>query len=123
MPAPAIVHELIEHFSRNHDDFRHSLNETEVRLQFVDPFFEALGWDIHNKSRFSETYKDVIHEYSLKSELHVEAPDYCFQVGGIRKFFVEAKRPSVNIAKEPAAAFQLRSYAWTSKLPLSLLAE
>ncbi len=121
MSAPQVILELVEHFARNADVYRHSLNETELRVQFIDPFFEALGWDIHNKQHYSETYKDVIHEYSLKSALHTEAPDYCFQVGGTRKFFVEAKRPAVPVGSDPTSAFQLRSYAWTSKLPLSLL--
>jgi Eco57I restriction-modification methylase/TaqI-like C-terminal specificity domain len=121
MASPPSIIELVEHFARNADSYRESLNETELRVQFIDPFFEALGWDIHNRQHYAETYKDVIHEYSLKSGLHTEAPDYCFQVGGTRKFFVEAKRPAINVASDPASAFQLRSYAWTSKLPLSLL--
>jgi predicted type IV restriction endonuclease len=119
--APAVIVNLVKHFARNADAYRHSLNETEVRVQFVDPFFEALGWDIHNKHHYAETYKDVLHEYSLRTSTHTTAPDYCFQVGGTRKFFVEAKRPSVNISADPAPAYQLRTYAWTSKLPLSLL--
>lgn len=119
MSAPSIIAELVVHFARNVDAYRTGLNETELRVQFVDPFFEALGWDIHNKLHYSETYKDVVHEY--RSGVHAEAPDYCFQVGGTRMFFVEAKRPAVNIATDSAPAFQVRSYAWTSKLPLSLL--
>jgi type I restriction-modification system DNA methylase subunit len=121
VPAPQSILELVEHFARNADAYRNTLNETELRLQFIDPFFEALGWDIHNKQHYAETYKDVIHEYSLKSGAYTEAPDYCFQVGGTRKFFVEAKRPAVRVGTDPTSAFQLRSYAWTSKLPLSLL--
>ncbi len=121
MAAPRIIVELVEHFARNADVYRHSLNETEVRVQFIDPLFEALGWDIHNKHHYAETYKDVIHEYSLRTTAHTEAPDYCFQVGGTRKFYVEAKRPAINVGADPAPAYQLRSYAWTSKLPLSLL--
>ncbi len=121
MAAPPIIVELVEHFARNADVYRDSLNETEVRVQFLDPFFEALGWDIHNKQHYAETYKDVVHEYSLRTFAHTKAPDYCFQVGGMRKFYVEAKRPSVNIGADPAPAYQLRSYAWTSKLPLSVL--
>jgi type I restriction-modification system DNA methylase subunit len=119
-PPPNIV-ELVEHFGRNADVYRSNLNETEVRVQFIDPFFEALGWDIHNKQHYAETYKDVLHEYTLRTGPHTEAPDYCFQVGGTRKFFVEAKRPAVNIGGDPASAFQLRSYAWTSKLSISFL--
>jgi len=121
MAAPLVIAQLVEHYTRNADVFRNSLNETEVRVQFVDPFFEALGWDIHNKQHYAETYKDVIHEYSLRTAAHSEAPDYCFQVGGTRKFYVEAKRPGVHVGSDPAPAYQLRSYAWTSKLPLSLL--
>lgn len=119
MPAPRAIADLVDHFGRNAETYRQSLNETELRVQFIDPFFEALGWDVHNKQHYSETYKDVVHEY--RSGIHAEAPDYCFQVGGIRMFFVEAKRPAVNIATDRGPAFQLRSYAWTSKLPLSLL--
>jgi hypothetical protein len=121
MVAPPVIVELVEHFARNADVYRNSLNETEVRVQFIDPFFEALGWDIYNKQHYAETYKDVIHEYSLRTAAHTEAPDYCFQVGGTRKFFVEAKRPAVHVSTDPTPAYQLRSYAWTCKLPLSLL--
>ncbi len=121
MAAPPVIVKLVEHFARNADVYRTNLNETEVRVQFIDPFFEALGWDIHNKQHYAETYKDVIHEYSLRTAAHTEAPDYCFQVGGTRKFYVEAKRPAIHVSADPAPAYQLRSYAWTSKLPLSLL--
>lgn len=119
--APDAIVALTEHYRRNQDVYKTSLNETEVRVQFVDPFFEALGWDIHNRQHYAETYKDVVHEYSLRKGTHTEAPDYCFRVGGVRKFFIEAKRPGVNISTDSAPAFQLRSYAWTSKLPISLL--
>ena len=37
-----------------------------------------------------------------------KAPDYCFRVGGTRKFFLEAKKPSVHIKEDVAASFQLR---------------
>ncbi|MGD0830013.1 MAG: N-6 DNA methylase [Terracidiphilus sp.] len=113
--------DLVEHFARNASVYKDSLNETEVRVQFIDPFFQELGWDIHNKLHYAETYKDVIHEYSLHKGPNTEAPDYCFRVGGTRKFYVEAKRPAIHISTDPASAYQLRSYAWTSKLPLSLL--
>jgi hypothetical protein len=52
-----------------------------------------------------------------------EAPDYTFRIGGRRVFFAEAKKPAVNIAEDASPAFQLRRYAWTSKLPVSLLSD
>jgi hypothetical protein len=68
-------------------------------------------------------YRDVIFEDSLKVGGATKAPDYCFRIGGMRKFFVEAKKPSVNIATDPSPAFQLRRYAWSAKLPLSILTD
>ena len=50
-----------------------------------------------------------------------KAPDYGFRIGGTRKFFLEAKKPSLNIKDHVPSAFQLRRYAWSAKLPLSIL--
>jgi hypothetical protein len=76
MAPPAVIIELVEHFARNSDVYQTNLNETEVRVQLIDPFFEALGWDIHNKQRYAESYNDVLHEYSLRSGPHTEAPGF-----------------------------------------------
>ena len=40
-----------------------------------------------------------------------------------RKFFVEAKKPAVNIKDDLGPAYQLRRYAWSAKLPLSILTD
>jgi len=39
-----------------------------------------------------------------------KAPDYSFRVGGVRKFFVETKKPFVNIKDNWEPAYQLRRY-------------
>ncbi len=83
----------------------------------------SLGWDVFNKQNYAEMYKDVIHEDSLEIEGENKAPDYAFRVGGTRKFFVEAKKPAVNIEFNIHPAFQLRRYAWSAKLPLSILTD
>ena len=124
MPAPKEVLALIARFERNADAYRSEhYNETQVRREFVDPMFKALGWDIDNTQGFAEAYKDVIHEDAIKIGGETKAPDYCFRVGGTRKFFLEAKRPHINIKNDPAPAFQLRRYAWSGKLPLSILTD
>jgi Uncharacterized conserved protein len=88
-----------------------------------NPFFNALGWDIYNRQGYAEAYKDVIHEDAIKVGSAVKAPDYCFRIGGTRKFFLEAKKPSVNIKEDISPAYQLRRYAWSAKLPLSILTD
>src|SRR5208337_4908112 len=98
-------------------------NETQLRQEFLNPFFKALGWDVTNEKGYSEAYKEVIHEDAIKIGAFTKAPDYCFRIGGTRKFFVEAKKPSINIKDDFNPAFQLRRYAWSAKLPLSILTD
>jgi len=124
MSAPADILELVGRFEQQLEAYQSGrYNETQVRREFIDPFFKALGWDIDNVQGFAEAYKDVIHEDQIRVGGATKAPDYCFRVGGTRKFFLEAKKPSVAIKDEPAAAYQLRRYAWSAKLPLSILTD
>jgi type I restriction-modification system DNA methylase subunit len=114
----------MERFERNAEAYRSAAyNETQARREFIDPFFKALGWDIDNEAGYAEAYKDVVHEDAIKVGGFTKAPDYCFRVGGTRKFFVEAKRPAVKIKTDVEPAFQLRRYAWSAKLPLSVLTD
>lgn len=124
MVVPTVIVELCERFRRNSAAYRSgSYNETQLRREFVDPLFKALGWDVDNEQGYAEAYKAVVHEDSIKVGGSTKAPDYAFRIGGARKFFVEAKKPSVNIAQEISPAFQLRRYAWSAKLPLSILTD
>ncbi len=124
MPAPQIVLELVSHFRDNIGSFKSvGYNETQLRREFVDPFFKALGWDVANELRYAEAYKDVIHEDAIKIGGATKAPDYGFRIGGTRKFFLETKKPLINIRDDASSAYQLRRYAWSAKLPLSILTD
>ena len=124
MTAPAEIIKLVERFTLHKESYKSGqYNETQLRREFLDKFFTALGWDVDNEQGYAEAYKDVIHEDAIKFRGTTKAPDYGFRIGGQRKFFVEAKKPSVDISKDPSPAFQLRRYAWTAKLPLSILTD
>jgi len=124
MNIPDRIKKLTETFDYNLETYKKgSYNETQVRREFIDPFFEELGWDITNKQGYAETYKDVIHEDAIKIGGVTKAPDYCFRIGGVRKFFLEAKKPAVNIREDIHPAYQLRRYGWSAKLPLSILTD
>ncbi len=124
MPAPQTILDLIARFEANLADYRSGhYNETQVRREFVDPFFKALGWDIDNEQGYAERYKDVIHEDAIRVADSVKAPDYAFRIGGARRFFVETKKPAVNVKEDIHPAYQLRRYAWSAKLPLSILTD
>ena len=125
MPIPARLLALVDTFGRNLDSYLDpDYKETELRREFLDPLFAALGWDIDNTAGYAEAYKDVIHEETLKiSGVAATAPDYSFRIGGTRKFFVEAKKPSVKIKEDPAPAAQLRRYSFSAKLPLGIVTD
>ena len=124
MPAPEIIHQLVAKFEENREAYRSGkYNEARLRQDFLDKFFIALGWDVGNEKGFAPEYAEVEIEASLDIEGTSKSPDYAFKIGRERKFYVEAKKPAVNIQYDIHPAFQLRRYAWNAKLPLSILTD
>lgn len=122
--AKRIIGERVELFARNREQYRHpDYKEARLRAEFLDPFFEALGWDVSNRQGLSEVDKEVISEDAIKIGETTRAPDYSFWIGRSRKFFVEAKKPQLTLRADAGAAFQLRRYAWSANLPLSILTD
>ncbi len=118
------VSTLIELFERNKEFYKSKgYKEEQLRQQFLNPFFKALGWDMDNEQGFAPQYCEVIHEDRIEIHGKPKAPDYSFRIGGVRKFFVEAKASSVNLEHDFSPAFQLRRYAWSGKLPISILTD
>jgi len=118
------IKQLIEKFCLQIDYYKsNNYNETQTRRDFIDPFFAALGWDIDNEKQQLETYRDVRHEDKIKINGHTKAPDYSFNLKGKRKFFVEAKKPSVPIKVNPEPALQVRNYGWNGKLLISIVTD
>ncbi len=125
MAAPTQIAELVERFESHLATYRSGgYNEAQLREEFINPFFDALGWDVYNRKGYADAYKEVIHEAAIKVGGRTKAPDYCFRSGGGRaSFFVEAKKPAVGIGEAISPAFQLRRYAWSAKLPVSILSD
>jgi len=116
---------LVERFIDQFDSYKKAeYNETLTRRDFIDPFFKAFGWDIDNTNGYAEAYREVIHEDRVKVGKATKAPDYSFRlVGGKRLFFVEAKKPNVVVKDEIHAAYQVRRYGWSAKLPISIITD
>ncbi len=123
--AYAAIEQLVTRFGEQIDSYKKTdYNETLVRRDFIDPFFKALGWDVDNSQGYAEAYREVIHEDRVKVGKATKAPDYSFRLpGGKRLFFVEAKKPSVAVKTDMVPAYQVRRYAWSAKLPISLLTD
>ncbi|MEN4019037.1 MAG: N-6 DNA methylase [Methanobacterium sp.] len=122
--APEEVIELVKNFKRNIKAYKNrNYKEEQLKQEFLNPFFKALGWDVDNEQGAAPQYRDVIFEDSIKVGGGTKAPDYCFTLAGVRKFFVEAKKPSVDIKIGIQPSYQLRRYAWSAKLPVSILTD
>lgn len=118
------IHALVKKYESNRDFYKTpKFNETQVRNEFLDPLFEALGWDIRNMSGKSTNEREVLLEESLKADAvtYSKKPDYTFRLFGERKFFLEAKKPCVDISTDDNPAKQVRRYGYTANLKISVL--
>jgi type I restriction-modification system DNA methylase subunit len=86
--------------------------EAQARVDFITPFFKALGWDVENEAGLPHQARDVIVERG-ESET-TGRPDYNFRIGGQTKFFVEAKAPSESL-ENPHHIHQAKTYAWNTR--------
>ena len=111
--------ELINRFKVNYEFYNNSkYNESECRLEFIDEFLMDFGWDVQNSNGKSPNLKEVVVE-SYEQELG--KPDYTMTFNGISTFFVEAKKPAVNILDNSDCSFQTRRYGWSAKHRISIL--
>jgi hypothetical protein len=117
------VKELAANFQAHKDRYLSpDYKEADVRLDFIDPFLDALGW-----KRGQNPYQQ-----ELKVERHAQSgtqgrADYAFYIAprcsdGDERFFLEAKKPHDNIATA-AKYFQTISYGYSSRTPLAVLTD
>ena len=117
MTAPEAVHQLVEKFDSGSAAYkRRDYNETQLRVEFVNPLFEALGWNVRDSSQVS-------HEARVLVEGKPKHPDYGFRIGKTTHFYLETKKPALNLRDDPSPAYQLRRYGWSGNLPVSVLSD
>lgn len=113
--------ELVGRFATNlafYKDTDNAYNEHSCRIEFIDPLLRCLGWDVANSNGTAPQYREVIAEnYSNRSD----RPDYTMTLRGVAKFFLEAKKPSVDISNDAEAAFQTRKYGWNANHRVAVL--
>ena len=110
---------LVNSFELNYDKYKSSeYNESECRLEYIDLLFECLGWDVNNKKHKDPRHKEVIVESYNRD---YGKPDYSMTFNGIPMFFVEAKKPAVDILNDKDCAFQAKKYGWSANHKISVL--
>ncbi|MGG8497909.1 Eco57I restriction-modification methylase domain-containing protein [Tenacibaculum sp. TC6] len=119
-----LIKQLVEKYHQNRETYLNpSYNETQLRIDFLDPLFELLGWDIKNQKGKSTNEREVLLEEGLRGNAteNTKKPDYTFRLFSERKFFLEAKKPSVKIESINNSAKQVRRYGFTARLKISVL--
>ncbi|MCX6133031.1 MAG: Eco57I restriction-modification methylase domain-containing protein [Ignavibacteriales bacterium] len=100
--------------------------ESQVRQDFIDKFFTALGWDVTHEKQKNPYEQEVHIENKVKmAGSSQRRADYAFFLNpNFRdpKFFVEAKKPSRNLANRDDY-YQAIRYAWNAKTPLAVLTD
>lgn len=117
-----LIKERIKDFEKNFDLIKKgAFGETNIRTNYIDKLFEALGWEITN-------IYEVEREFSQKDkskESSTKRVDYAFKINNKIKFFVEAKDSSVDLEHNKDAIFQAKRYAYSSngKAPIVILTD
>lgn len=108
----ATIEKLVRRFDsdRSHH-LSKNYSEAQARVDFITPFFKALGWDVENDQGLAHHSREVVVELAEDTR---GRPDYGFRTLGQTKFFVEAKAPSEQLATAKYA-IQAKSYAWSTK--------
>jgi len=103
------IKELVERYKKLSEVEKKGYNEQQTKDHFIRPLFEALGWNFE---------EDVWPETDVSGK----RVDYAFKADGITKFFIEAKKVSVNLDEEKWAK-QAIDYSWHKSVPWVILTD
>ncbi len=99
--------------------------ESQIRQDFIDKFFTALGWDVTHNVQMNPYQQEVHIENKVHMAGSQRRSDYAFFLApNFRdpKFFVEAKKPSRNLAN-PDDYYQTIRYGWNANTPIAILTD
>jgi type I restriction-modification system DNA methylase subunit len=102
--------------------------EAEARKDFIDPLLKALGWDVDHECQHNPYEQEVKVESSLNvhDARSQKRADYAFYLGpNFRdvRFYVEAKKPSVDLDRSVDSHFQTLRYGYSASTPLAVLTD
>jgi adenine-specific DNA-methyltransferase len=103
------IKKLVERYKRLSEVEKKRYNEQQTKDHFIRPLFEALGWNFE---------EDVWPETDVSGK----RVDYAFKADGITKFFIEAKKVSINLDEEKWAK-QAIDYSWHKSVPWVILTD
>jgi adenine-specific DNA-methyltransferase len=122
--AFSCVQSLVSSFQQGKEYFLSpAYQEAEVRKDYIDKFFIALGWDVYHDEQKNPYEQEVKVERSDGTSQR--RADYAFRIKpNFRdpRFYVEAKKPYGDIATADNY-FQTIRYGWSSQTPIAILTD
>lgn len=124
--AFARISELVKNFEAKESFYLSpQYPESQARIDFIDKFWIAQGWDVYHE-RQRDPYKQEVkveRNVFVQNERRKRA-DYTFLSNNFRdpSFFVEAKKPQRNLQTEENY-FQTIRYGWNGCTPISVLTD
>ncbi len=105
------IKQLVEkYYSLEKEGELKDYNEEATKKSFIEPLFHALGWDIEN-----------LKEVSVEETIKNKRVDYGFRIGGIPKFFLEAKALREEDIIQLKYVQQAIDYAWMKSCTWAVL--
>jgi len=124
--AYSIIEKLVNDFKTNDRHYlAQNYSESQARLDFIDKFFVALGWDVGHIEQKNPYEQEVKVERIVRDKDAQKRADYAFFLKpNYRdpKFYVEAKKPSRSLANANDY-FQAIRYGWNAQTPLVVLTD
>lgn len=124
--AFAQVQVLVGDFQKNQQYYLSpQYQEQEARHDFIDKFWKALGWDVTHDTQRNPYAQEVKVERGVSMSEGRKRADYSFSLAPdfqTVRFFVEAKKPSVDIRNRDSY-FQTIRYGWNGQTPLAVLTD
>jgi hypothetical protein len=122
------IESLVAKFADNIRELKSpATKEATLRVQYLDPLFKLLGWDVSNDAGSPLDEQDVVIEPSIevaeRDRLRARRPDYLFRIGGHAELTCEAKKPAIDIDRDLEAIFQAKRDAYSLGLPFAILTD
>lgn len=125
--AHLAISQLVREFKQNEKHYLSaSYVEASLRADFLDKFWKALGWDVSHDAQTNPAEQEVKIERNVQVAMAQKRADYAFFLAPNYRdvrFFVEAKKPSVDLDRSADAHFQTLRYGWNANTPLAVLTD
>ena len=113
---------LIDEYFYKKNNNQIDSSEAGIRT-WLDKFLSIFGWDVTNTN-------EIVQELTLSGEELArlnsigsshKRPDYSLMLGTTIKSFLDAKSLDINVFTDKSAAYQIRCYGWSARVPCSFV--